>query len=204
MHSRRELYEARDIEPQAVDEALAMIGELYAIEEDIRARGLSGERKRAHRQQHAQPRVEAFLHWIDAQFARQGLLPSSPFTKALAYIRERRDGLKVYLDDPDVPMDTNHLERALRRIPLGRRNWLFCWTELGARHIGMLQSLLTTCRLHDVDPYEYLVDVLQRIGEHPARRVEELTPRRWKQLYAANPMRSLLVDKRPTPVKSAA
>jgi hypothetical protein len=107
------------------------------------------------------------------------------------------------LDDPDVPMDTNHLERALRRIPLGRKNWLFCWTELGARHIGMLQSLLTTCRLHDVDPYEYLVDVLQRIGKHPARRVEELTPRRWKQLYAANPMRSP-IDKRATPVKSAA
>lgn len=203
VHSRRELVEARDIEPQAVDEALAMIGEMYAIEQDIGSRGLMGEAKRAHRQQHAKPKVEAFLHWIDAQFGRQGLLPSSPFTKALAYIRERRDGLKVYLDDPDVPMDTNHLERALRRIPLGRKNWLFCWTELGARHIGMLQSLLTTCRLHDVDPYEYLVDVLQRIGDHPARRVEELTPRRWKQLYAANPMRSP-IDKRATPVKSAA
>src|SRR5258706_8393859 len=64
--------------------------------------------------------------------------------------------------DPDVPIDTNHIERALRVIPMGRRNWLFCWTELGARHVGIMQSLLATCRLHDIDPYDYLVDVLQR------------------------------------------
>jgi hypothetical protein len=202
VHSRRELYEARDIEPALVDEALAMIGALYAIEDDIRSRGLRGEAKRAYRQTHARPTVAAFLEWIDAQFGRQGLLPSSPFTKALAYIRERRDGLQVYLDDPDVPMDTNHLERALRRIPLGRRNWMFCWTELGAEQIGMMQSLLTTCRLHEIDPYDYLVDVLQRISEHPASRVEELTPRRWKQLYAASPMRSA-ADKRDRGVKNA-
>ena len=203
VHSRRELYDARDIEPQLVAQALAMIGELYAIEDEIRDRGLRGEAKRVHRQSQSRPKVETFLRWVDTQFGRQGLLPSSPFTKALAYIRERRDGLQVYLDDPDVPMDTNHLERALRRIPLGRKNWMFCWTELGARHIGMLQSLLTTCRLHEIDPYDYLVDVLQRIGQHPASRVEELTPRRWKQLYAANPMRSP-VDTRASPVKNAA
>lgn len=74
-------------------------------------------------------------------------------------------------------MDTNHLERALRVIPLGRRNWLFTWTELGARHVGIVQSLLATCRLHEINPYDYLVDVLQRVGRHPAARVAELTPR---------------------------
>jgi hypothetical protein len=56
----------------------------------------------------------------------------------------------------------------------------------------MVQSLLTTCKLHEVDPYDYLVDVLQRVGQHPASRVAELTPRRWKELYAANPLRSPL------------
>jgi hypothetical protein len=73
---------------------------------------------------------------------------------------------------------------------MGRRNWLFCWTELGARHVGIIQSLLTTCRLHDVDPYDYLVDVLQRVGQHPASLVEQLTPRVWKTLVAGNPLRS--------------
>jgi transposase len=71
---------------------------------------------------------------------------------------------------------------------MGRRNWLFCWTEVGARHAGIMQSLITTCRLHDIDPYTYLVDVLQRVGQHPA--LAELTPRLWKQQFAANPQRS--------------
>lgn len=77
----------------------------------------------------------------------QGFLPSSPFLSTVAYIRERRVGLSVYLDDPDKSIDTNHLERALRVIPMGRKNWLFSWTKLGAKHIGIVQSLLATCRL---------------------------------------------------------
>src|SRR5688572_33102853 len=58
--------------------------------------------------------VEAFFAWIDRQFQRHGLLPSNPLTQALAYARERRLGLEIFLTDPDVPIDTNHLERALR------------------------------------------------------------------------------------------
>ena len=73
---------------------------------------------------------------------------------------------------------------------MGRRNWLFTWTELGAKHIGMVQSLLVTCRLHDIDPYDYFVDVLLRIGQHPASQVQQLTPRLWKQLFADKPLRS--------------
>jgi hypothetical protein len=67
------------------------------------------------------------------EFDKQGFLPSSPFLGALAYIRERRVGLSVYLDDPEVSIDANHLERALRVIPMGKKNWLFSWTELGAK-----------------------------------------------------------------------
>ncbi|QDQ26259.1 IS66 family transposase [Chitinimonas arctica] len=73
-------------------------------------------------------------------------------------------GLDGYLTNPDMPIDTNHLERALRAIPMGRKSWLFCWTEMGTRHMGILRCLITTCRLHQIDPYDYLVDVLQRIG----------------------------------------
>jgi len=91
-----------------------------------------------------------------------------------------------------VPLDTNHLERALRPIPLGRKNWLFCWTEVGAERVGQIQSLLSTCVLHGIDPYTYLVDVLQRIAEHPHARVAELTPREWKTRFATEPMRSVL------------
>lgn len=189
-HGRRALFEAHDSDPDAVQQGLEQIGALYAIEEQIRHKGWVGESKRLHRLTHSKPRVEAFFAWIDRQFARQGLLPSNPFVQALSYLRTRRLGLEVFLTDPDVPIDTNHLERALRAIPMGRRNWLFTWTELGAEHVGIAQSLIVTCRLHDIDPYTYLVDVLQRISAHPAARVAELTPRLWKQHFAADPLRS--------------
>ena len=107
-----------------------------------------------------------------------------------AYVRERRARLSVFLDDPEVAIDTNHIERALRAIPTGRKNWLFCWTEVGAKHTGIVQSLIATCRLHGIDPYTYLIDVLQRVGQHPASRVADLTPRQWKALFAHSPMRS--------------
>jgi transposase len=190
VHCRRTFFEALQADPEAVQDALKQIAALYAIEDEIRQQNLIGEAKRQHRLTHSKLRVEAFFGWIDRQFERQGLLPSSPFTVALAYARERRTGLEVYLEDPDVPMDTNHLERALRVIPMGRRNWLFTWTEMGAHQVGIVQSLLTTCRLHDINPYDYLVDVLQRVGQHPASRVEELTPRLWKQHFAGAPLRS--------------
>lgn len=189
-HTRREFFEAQQADPEAAGYALAAIAELYAIEQHIRDQGLSGENKRLHRLGHSKPRVEALFEWIDQQFERQGLLPSNPFTKALAYARERRAGLELFLRDPDVAIDTNHLERSLRPIPMGRKNWLFCWTELGARHVGIAQSLIATCRMQGIDPYTYLVDVLQRVGQHPASRVAELTPRQWKQHFADQPLRS--------------
>lgn len=74
--------------------------------------------------------------------------------------------------------------------PDGRKNWNFCWTELGAKQVGIVQSLIVTCRLHGIDVYTYLVDALQRVGQHPAARVAELTPRQWKEYFAGNPLRS--------------
>lgn len=183
-------FEAQAIEPDGVQEALEQIQALYRIEEQIRERKLAGESKRLHRLTYSLPVVDAFFDWVARQFLRQGLLPSNPFTKALDYVRERRLGLEVFLSDPDVAMNTNHLERALRAIPMGRKNWNFCWTELGAKHVGIVQSLIVTCRLHGIDPYTYLVDVLQRVGQHPASRFAELTPRLWKQHFAADPLRS--------------
>ena len=189
-HTRRKFFEAKDIEPEKVEQALALIGALYETEARIRERGLTGDAKRALRMTEAKPRVERFFAWVDKQFASQGFLPSSPLTSALAYARERREGLEVYLSDPDVQIDTNHLERALRAIPMGRKAWMFTWTELGAKHVGIVQSLMTTCRLHDINPYDYFVDVLQRIGQHPASKVHELTPRLWKQNFAHQLLRS--------------
>jgi transposase len=189
-HGRRGFFEALTAEPTGAAEALEQIKTLYAVEEEIRDRELIGDAKQLHRLAYSKPLVELFFEWVDRQLRRQGFTPTNPFIKALNYVRERRVGLEVFLTDPDVPIDTNHLERALRVVPMGRKSWLFCWTELGAKHVGIIQSLIVTCRLHGIDPYTYLVDVLQRISEHPASRVAELTPRFWKQYFAANPLRS--------------
>ena len=83
------------------------------------------------------------------------------------------------------------VERAPRPTPLGKRNWLFASSEAGAQRVGIIQTLLVTCRPHEVDAYTYLIDVLhQRISMYPANRAIELTPRRWKSLFADNPLRS--------------
>jgi len=189
-HCRRKFEKAQHSEPGASDEALALIGALYRHEQIIRDRQLEGEQKLAYRTQHSEPVVTAFWAWCDKQCHRPDLLPSSPLSKALKYAMARKASLQVFLADPQVPIDTNHLERGLRVIPTGKKNWLFCWTEIGADRVAIIQSLLVTCRLQGVDPYTYLVDVLQRISEHPASQVADLTPRVWKEKFSHNPMKS--------------
>jgi transposase len=71
---------------------------------------------------------------------------------------------------------------------MGDKNFLIAWTELGAKHIGITQSLIATCRLQGISPSVYLTDVLQRLGQHPARDVIDLKPRRWKVLFADDPL----------------
>lgn len=160
-HCRREFFNAQSSEPVLANEALDQIGKFYEIEEEIRARKLTGENRHLHRYERAKPVVEGFFEWVRQRLEDKALLPTSRFVQALGYAHAHRHALSVFLADPDVPVDTNHLERSVRPIPLGRKNWLFSWTELGARQIGIVQSLIVTCQLHDINAYDYLVDVLQ-------------------------------------------
>jgi transposase len=189
-HTRRHFIDAERAEPALVARALEHIGGLYEQEAHIRQHGFEAAAQLAHRGEYTKPLVEAFFGWLKQTVITQVLLPSNPFTQAARYALEREAALKVFLEYPDVPLDTNHLEREIRAIALGRRNWLFCWTEIGARHVGIVQSLLASCRLQGVDPYIYLVDVLQRVDTHPAFEVQLLTPRLWKQHFADHPLRS--------------
>jgi hypothetical protein len=189
-HARREFVKAEKHEPEAVAEALELIGALYLVEAHIRDKNMNFNEALACRAEHAKPAVDAFFEWCEQQCHRMDLVPSNPLSKALKYARSRDAQLRLYLSDPELPLDTNHLERTLRVIPMGRKSWLFCWTEVGAERVGIIQSLLTTCRLHGIDPHTYLIDVLQRVAQHPASRVEELTPRVWKTMFADNPLRS--------------
>jgi transposase len=189
-HTRRQFEKAQGAEPRLVAAALDRIAKLYKEEATIRALGLEDVAKLAHRGEYSQPLVEAFFAWLKQTVITEVLLPANPFGQAARYALEREAGLRVFLANPDVPLDTNHLEREIRPVALGRKNWLFCWTEVGARQVGIIYSVLASCRLQGVDPYVYLVDVLQRIDTHPALEVQLLTPRLWKQHFAEHPLRS--------------
>lgn len=189
-HTRRQFEKAQGAEPRLVGAALDQIADLYKEEAKIRALGLAGMAKLAHRREYSTPLVDAFFTWLKQTVITEVILPTNPFGQAARYALEREAGLRVFLHNPDVPLDTNQLEREIRPVALGRKNWLFCWTEVGARQVGIIYSVLASCRLQGVDPYVYLVDVLQRVDTHPALEVHLLTPRLWKQHFAAQPLRS--------------
>ena len=123
-HARRYFERAEAQDTQACREALMLIGALYAHEQVIREQQLTGETKRDYRTTHSEPIVHAFFRWCDAQVLRPELTPKHPMMIALKYVQARRTGLKVFLSDPEVPLDTNHLERSLRPIPMGKKNWM--------------------------------------------------------------------------------
>ena len=187
---RRVFAEAETDNPEGVREALRQIAALYAIEDEIRERELTGDAKRLHRLTHSKPRVDAFFEWIRCQYERREVSSIGLFVQALESVHRRRPGLEIFLTDPDVPIETQSLEGAAGTIPARQQSWNFCCTELSAKHAGIAQSLIVTCRLHAVELHMYLADVLQRVGQHPASRVEQLTPRLWKQYFADKPLRS--------------
>ena len=190
VHCRRYFVKAEEDEPAPVATALGIIGQLYQIEAVLREAGLTSKEKHLCRQKKSEPLVNEFFSWCHQERQRMDLTARNPLSRALGYACNHEKQMRVFLDDPDVPMDTNHLERSLRCITMGRKNYMFCWTEVGAEHVGIAQSLLVTARLHDIDPFKYLVDILQRISLHPARQVEDLIPRNWKAQFGSNPLKA--------------
>jgi transposase len=189
-HTRRQFGKAQGAEPRLVATARERIATLYQEETKICELGLEGVTKLAHRGEYSKPLVDAFFAWLKQTVITEIILPTNPFGQAARYALEREAGLRVFLANPDVPLDTNQLEREIRPVALGRKNWLFCWTEVGARQVGIIYSVLASCRLQGLDPYVYLVDVLQRVDPHPALEVHLLTPRLWQQHFADQPLRS--------------
>ena len=188
IHTRRNFFEQKDNHPVMAEEALKLIGAIYKIEKEIA--GKPPARRLAVRRTRSRKAVDRFWDWCERTLKDPALTPKHPVRKAIAYAVERRATLEVFLGDPDVPPDTNLVENKLRGTKLGQRNWMFAWTEVGAAHTGIMNAMLATCRMQGVDPRVWLTDVLLRIDSHPASRVDELTPRRWKELFAHDPMTS--------------
>jgi len=172
-HARRKYYDvyAVDRSPTAA-EALMRIGELYAIEREIR--GQAPAVRAQIRTTRSAPLLAALRAWLTASYAL--LSAKSPLAGAIQYTLTRWTALTRYVNDGRIEIDNNAAERAIRALVLGRRNYLFAGSDAGGETAARLYSLVGTCRLHGIDPHHYLRHVLERIAEHPINRIEELLP----------------------------
>lgn len=172
-HARRKYYDVyvMDRSPTA-HEVLERIGELYAIEREIR--GQSPKERSAARQSRSAPVLEQLQAWLRATHA--SLSVKSPLAGAIQYTLARWAALTRYIEDGRIEIDNNAAERAIRALVLGRRNYLFAGSDGGGETAARLYSLVGTCRLNGVDPHLYLRHVLECIATHPINRIEELLP----------------------------
>jgi transposase len=182
-HARRYFWDAKATDATRALRALGVIRELYRVEADAKALGAAA--RRGLRQEHAKPGLERLRLWLDEQADR--VLPRSPIGEAVNYARKQWVALTRYVEDGDLTIDNNVSERALRRVVVGRNNWLFCGSDEGGRRAAILYSIVATCKEHGIDPWAYLRDVLERIPTHPDRRRAELLPRNWKAARATTP-----------------
>jgi hypothetical protein len=181
-HGRRKFYEARTSDPARSAQAMAYIRLLYDVEDLAKEKHLDSPARAALRQQLALPRLAQFKAWLETQqlCGGGGVLPKSPMGQAIGYALNQWDALCVYVSDGDLAIDNNAGENALRRIALGRKNWLFCGSDTGGQTAAILFSIIATCDRHKVNPWEYLRDVLTRIASQPMSKLAELLPQNWK------------------------
>jgi transposase len=164
-----------------VEVAPETIAELYEEEEELRKKTRATEKALAFRGAKRTAIVDRLFESLRKALREDSFPPTSPFTNAPDYALVREERLRVFLEFPGVPPDTNHLERAIRLIAVARKNWLFCWTEIGAEHVSTVRSLFSTCRVQGTNPYTDVVDLLRRMDTHSAKDMGQLTPRLWRE-----------------------
>lgn len=172
-HVRRKFYDLHQAHASPLAaEAMARIGQLYAIENEIRGRA-PGERREV-RQSRSRPLLEALHQWLESSLAK--LSAKSETASAIRYALGRWAALMRFCDDGRLEIDNNAAERALRAVALGRKNYLFAGADVGGERAAAMYSLIGSAKLNGLDPEAYLRDVLTRIADHPINRIAELLP----------------------------
>ena len=200
-HARRKFYDAQSSDPATGAQALAHIRLLYDVEtqakketkqaaklapangtSDRRGHELLAEHRLRLRQEQAVPRLAQFRAWLESQQAERGggVLPKSPMGQAIQYTLNQWDALCVYTMDGRLAIDNNASENALRRVAVGRKNWLFAGSDNGGRTAATLFTMIATCERHQVEPMAYLRNVLTRIAAMPINELHGLLPDRWQ------------------------
>ena len=176
-HGRRKLFDiAKLTKAPIASEAVRRIDEIFAVERTINGR--SAAERVAARQQQSKPLILDLEIYLREQ--RMLLSAKSDTAKAITYIMSRWVAFTRFLDDGRICMSNNAAERALRGIAIGRRNWTFCGSDAGGHRAAAIYTLIETAKLNDVDPQAWLADVLARLPDHPAKRLDELLPWNWK------------------------
>lgn len=181
-HARRYFRKALDRGDKRAALPLAAYKKLYKIEEEIR--DLAAEAKLAERQARSKPVFDEVAHWCTVHQPHEP--PASPMGTAIRYFINQQVALSRFLEDGVVPMDNSIVERLHVRAALTRKNYLFAGSDAGAERAAIAYTILSSCALSDVNPVEYLCDVLPRLARKiRLRDVPELLPAPWKAARAA-------------------
>ncbi len=157
-------------------EAIRRIAALYGVEKE--ARGKTPTERAALRQEKAKPLFDDLEQWLEAQLPK--ISGKTPLAGAIRYALARLPKARPYLENGSLELDNNTVERAMRPVALGRKNWLFAGSEGGGKALAIAFTLIETAKLNDVDAQAWLTWVLERIAEHKINRIDELLPWRWK------------------------
>lgn len=177
-HARRKFEQALDNDKPRAEKVLLLMQALYALERQAREEQLSVEDRYALRQAKARPIMDELSEYIVGEY--QKVLPKSTIGKAFHYLASRYHKIYEYLQNGRLEIDNNLVENSIRPVALGRKNYLFAGSHSGAQRAAMVYSLLSSCKLQGINPYEYLPDILQRLPEQPMNRLAELLPPLWK------------------------
>mgnify|MGYP000791330932 CR=1 FL=1 len=181
VHIRRHFEQALDENKEMAEHGLAQIQHIYRIEHCCNMAGLSYNERKAKRQELAGPVMDAMKVWMETEGIRYS--PNSQTGKAITYAYTRWNNMMKCLEDGRLLWDNNLAENVIRPITLGRKNYLFCGNHEAAANMSVICSLLATCKAHDINPREYLNDVIAQMPYYKKVAREQLLkllPHKWK------------------------
>lgn len=180
-HARRKFDEAASSSPVIAAQVIALIAKLYEIESECAS--LDPESRRAVRREKSSRILLRLRLYIEQK--QNEVVPQSPIGKAIAYMLNRWEGLCRFVDDGRLPIDNNAVEREMKAIATGRKNWLFFGSERGGRAAAIIYSIIASARRHDLDVWQYLGDILRRLADLKPGELPALLPDAWKRARLA-------------------
>jgi hypothetical protein len=188
-HARRKFFEAKETDGARAAAMLEMVQELYKVEHEApstgsgQAKSLDDDARCALRQEKSVPMLAKIKAWLDRE--KDLVLPRSPMAGAIQYTLNQWDALCRYTEAGYLDIDNNAAERALKRIAIGRKNWLFAGNDAFGQHHAVLWSLIASAEAQGIDPQAYLRSVLAKIAQTLMSELEQFLPDRWKAEDAA-------------------